>query len=92
MPGTIRMAGLIGACVVGAVAVAANATAAVMARKINRSVRPEERISPWGWDAGVRGRYKQLFPHSRVALVYDVLFAALLGGAGLLVAYDLLRR
>jgi hypothetical protein len=56
----------------GSFAIFANMLSLIMIGKINERVPENERISYFRWGTEVRRRYKQLFPESRLALLFDL--------------------
>lgn len=62
----------------GGFAVLANMLALIMAGKINERVRAGERVSYLGWDASIRGKFKQLYPGHKLVLLFDLSIALML--------------
>jgi hypothetical protein len=62
----------------GFFAIAANMLSFVMIGKINERVPEAERISYFWWSTGVKKRYKELFPSSKIPLLVNVCVVTLL--------------
>jgi hypothetical protein len=63
---------IITGCLMGSFAVLGNMLYFMMIGKINERVPENERISYFWWGTGVRKRYKQLYPASKLALLADL--------------------
>ena len=62
----------------GFFAIAANMLSFVMIGKINERVPEAERVSYFWWSTGVKKRYKELFPSSKIPLLVNVCVVMLL--------------
>lgn len=62
---------IVGGCLVGSFAILANVLYLIMIGKINERAPQSERISYLWWGGEVRGRFKELYPGSKLVLLLD---------------------
>src|SRR5260370_42543547 len=60
------------ACLLGSVAVLGNMLAYVIVGQINERAPENERVSYLLWDLRIRKKHKQLYPGSKLVLLFDL--------------------